>query len=230
MKKNKLAGSKPSDSTQKYLDIAEIKDDTVVLRDGSVKSVLLVSSINFALKGDDEQNAIIQSYVSFLNSLDFPLQIVIQSRNLNIDSYLDKLRKLEKDQSNEQLRLQIVNYTDFLIELLSLGQIMTKKFYVVVPFSGIKQDKKKFIGMLMDAFSPARSISLSKKKFDHYKEGLLKRVDVVSSGLSSMGLMAMPLDTQSLIELFYNSYNPETAESQKMVDVNQLRTETAGNS
>jgi len=88
MPKNKLAKAKPAASTQQYLDIAEIKDNTVILKDGSIRVVLLVSSINFALKGEDEQNAIIQAYISFLNSLNFPLQIVIQSRNLNIDNYI----------------------------------------------------------------------------------------------------------------------------------------------
>lgn len=212
-------------STQKFLSIAEIKDDVVVLRDGSVRTVLLVSSINFALKGEDEQNAIIQAYVSFLNSISFPLQIVIQSRNLNIDNYLTKLANLEKEQTNELLRMQIADYRSFLGELLELGQIMTKKFYVVVPFSGVKKEKKKFWEQLMDAFSPARTITLSRKNFEHYKEELMKRVDFVSSGLSSTGLSAVALDTQSLIELYYNTYNPEIAEAQKMADINQLRVE-----
>ena len=223
--KNKLAGNKPSQSTQKYLDIAEIKDDAVVLKDGSIRSVLLVSSINFALKGEDEQNAIIQSYVSFLNSLDFPLQIVVQSRNLNIDKYLKKLKDLEKEQTNELLRMQIADYRSFLSELLDIGQIMTKKFYMVVPYSGIKRNKKKFFEQVMDAFSPARSISLSRKKFEQYKEELAKRVDFVAGGLASIGLRAVQLDTQSLIELYYNSYNPELVETEKMKDINALRLE-----
>ena len=221
--KNKLAGNKPSQSTQRFLDIAEIKDNTVVLRDGSVRAVLLVSSINFALKGDDEQQAIIQAYVSFLNSLSYPLQIVIQSRRLNIDDYLVKLGNLEKEQTNELLRMQIADYRAFLKELLELGQIMTKKFYIVVPYSGIKKEKKKFWEMVMDAFSPARTITLSKKRFEHHKEELFKRVDFVTAGLSSIGLKAV---TQSLIELYYNIYNPEIAESQKMGDVNKLRVES----
>jgi len=223
--KNKLAGAKPSQSTQKYLDIAEIKADTVVLRDGGVRAVLLASSINFALKGEDEQNAIIQAYVSFLNSLSFPLQIVIQSRNLNIDGYLVKLENLEKEQTNELLRLQIADYRAFLRDLLDLGEIMTKKFYVVVPYSGSNREKKKFWEMAMDAFSPTRAISLSQKKFNRSRDELMKRLDFVISGLSSIGLKAVPLDTQSLIELFYGTYNPEVVDAQKMVDVNKLRVE-----
>lgn len=217
--------TKPTASTQRYLDIAEIRDDIAVLKDGTVRAVLLISSINFALKGEDEQNAIIQGYVSFLNSLSFPLQIVIQSRNLNIDGYLTKLNNLEKQQSNELLRMQIADYQGFLKDLLSLGQIMTKKFYAVVPFSGSTHAKKTFWQRTMEAFSPALTITLSQKNFSKYREELYKRVDFVTSGLSSLGLAVAPLDTQSLIELFYNTYNPEVAEFQKMTDVGQLRVE-----
>jgi len=210
-------------STVKYLDIQEIKDDVVVLRDGSLRSVLLVSSINFALKGDDEQNAIIQAYVGFLNTLSFPLQIVIQSRNLNIDGYLSKLKDLEKKQTNELLRMQIADYQAFLRKLLDLGQIMTKKFYVIVPYSGTKKEKKKFIELAMDSFSPARTIHLSKKRFSYLKEELFKRVEQVMGGLSSISLKSQMLDTQSLIELYYDYYNPEMAEFQKMANINDLR-------
>ena len=217
--------AKPAASTQRYLDIAEIRDDIVVLKDGSVRAVLLVSSVNFALKGEDEQNAIIQGYVSFLNSLSFPLQIVIQSRNLNIDGYLAKLSNLEKQQSNELLRMQIADYRGFLKDLLSLGQIMTKKFYAVVPYSGSTHAKKTFWQRTTEVFSPALTITLSQKNFSKYREELYKRVDFVRGGLSSIGLAVAPLDTQSLIELFYNTYNPEVAEFQKMTDVSQLRAE-----
>ena len=225
MNKNRLAGNRPNVSTQKFLDIAEIKDDIVILKDGTVRAVLLVSSINFALKGEDEQNALIQAYISFLNTLGFPLQIVIQSRRLNIDQYLDKLLVLEKQQTNELMRRQIADYRSYLKELLDLGQIMTKKFYVVVSYSGTKDGPKKFWRMLTETFSPASTISLSNKKFARYKEMLFKRVDLVISGLSSLGLKSVPLDTQSLIELYYNTYNPELADVQKLTDVNNLRVE-----
>ena len=212
-------------STSRYLDIQEIKDDVVVLRDGGMRAVLLVSSINFALKGDDEQNAIISAYVGFLNTLAYPLQIVIQSRNLNIDGYLEKLKKLEHNQTNQLLRMQIADYQAFLKELLDLGKIMTKKFYVTVPYSGSIKEKKKFIEQAMDSFSPARLIRLSRKSFINYKEELMKRVETVVSGLSGIGLKSQLLDTQSLIELYYSVYNPEMADFQKMTDINQLRIE-----
>ncbi|MBT4121832.1 hypothetical protein HOE31_02685 [bacterium] len=225
MKKNKLAGNKPKASTQQYLDIAEIRDNLVILRDGTVRATLLVSSINFALKGEDEQNALIQAYIGFLNSLDFPLQIVIQSRYLNIDRYLEKLNNLEKEQTNELLRMQIADYKDFLQELLDLGKIMTKKFYVVVPFMGLKKAKKKFWERLTESFQPAVSVTMSRKRFVRFQEEVGKRVDFVSGSLGSMGMKALQLDTQSLIELYYNTYNPEIVDAQKLVDINKLRME-----
>jgi len=225
MPKNSLAKEKPVASTQQYLDIAEIRDNVVVLRDGTLRAVLLVSSINFALKGEDEQNALIYAYINFLNSLNFTLQILIQSRNLNIDGYLTKLENLEKEQTNELLRMQIADYRAFLKELLELGQIMTKKFYVIVPYSGLKEKKKKFWERLMEIFSVARTIKLSEKRFIAYQEELQKRVDYIRSGLSSIELSSVQLGTQGLIELFYNTYNPEVAISEKMADVGKLKIE-----
>src|SRR3989344_107141 len=110
MSNSNLSNKKTSTSTQAYLDIAEIKDNAVILKDGSIRAVLLASSVNFALKSEDEQNAIIQGYISFLNSLDFPLQIVVQSRKLNIDQYLEDLKQKEQSQTNELLRTQISEY------------------------------------------------------------------------------------------------------------------------
>ena len=105
-KPDKLARSKVSVSTQQYLDIAEIKNNTVIMRDGTIRAVIMVSSINFALKSEDEQNAIIAGYVSFLNNIDFPLQIVIQSRELNINKYIESLKQKNKEQTNELLKIQ----------------------------------------------------------------------------------------------------------------------------
>jgi hypothetical protein len=212
-----------AESTQKFLNIAEIKEDVVVLKNGTVRAVLLVSSINFALKGEDEQNAIISAYVGFLNSLSFPLQIVVQSRTLNIDGYLGKLAELEKAQTNELLRLQIADYQAFLKELLDLGQIMTKKFFVMVPYGGLDMGKKKFWEMTADALSPTRELKLGRQKFEKFKQELFKRVDFVASGLSSIGLQSQVLDTQNLITLYYNTYNPEIAEFQKLGDVDKIR-------
>lgn len=224
MKSKKLANKKISASTQSYLDIAEIKNDVVVLKDGTMRSVLLVSSINFALKSEDEQNATIAAYVSFLNSLDFSLQIVIQSRKLNIDAYLDHLAKRERVLANELLRAQISDYREYVKELVELGDIMSKRFYVTIPYGGASTEKHSFFDRLTATFTPAHTVTLQKKKFAEYIEMLEKRVDFVMSNLASIGLTAVRLDTQSLIELYYNTYNIDMYEQQKLVDVDKLRT------
>lgn len=225
MQSKKLAGAKPSQATQKYLDISEITDDAVILKDGSLRGVLLVSSMNFALKSEDEQNATIAGYVSFINSLGFPIQIVIQSRKLNIDDYIEKLKVMEKEQTNELLKMQTTEYRMYVSELIELGEIMSKRFYVIVPFNPFIAKQKKFFTRLKEALSPAALVSLKRKRFLERRKTLMQRVDLVSSSLSSMGLNAVMLTTQNLIELYYNSYNPKTAEQEKIVEVEKLRVE-----
>jgi hypothetical protein len=212
-------------STQMFLDIVEIRDEVVILRDGTIRAVLLVSSINFALKGEDEQNAIIQAYVSFLNSLDYPLQIVIQSRKLDIDNYLEMLKTREKEQTNELLRMQISSYRKYIMELLELGEIMSKKFYVVVPYNPLSDKKKSFFSRTIEAFSAPKIIRIKTERFIHHRNELIQRVEFILSGLNSMSLSAVMLDTQGLIELYYNTYNPETSKQQKMADISKLRIE-----
>ncbi|MBI4093041.1 MAG: hypothetical protein HY420_03915 [Candidatus Kerfeldbacteria bacterium] len=211
--------------TQRFLDILEIKDDVVVLKDGSVRAVILVSSVNFDLKSDEEQAAVISSYVQFLNSIDFPVQIVIQSRKLNIDHYLDKLADIEKQQTNELLKQQTVEYRQYVQELVKIGDIMSKRFYVVVPFSEASSKPKKFWSRLIDAFSPTNIIHLKQKKFEEFRSELFKRVEYVMDGLASAGLKSAVVDTQSLIELYYNTYNPETEEQEHMVEVGKIQVE-----
>lgn len=212
-------------STQRFLDILEIRDDTVVLRDGTLRAVLIVSSINFSLKSEDEQNAVISSYTQFLNSIDFPIQIVVQSRKLSIDAYLDKLKQLEKIQTNDLLRTQTTEYRQFVAELVEIADIMTKRFYVIVPYSPKTDRPKGFFLRLGEAFSPSSVIHLKQKQFEDYRLSLFKRVDAVVDGLASSGLKSAVLDTQSLIELYYNTYNPETYSNEKMVDEGKLRLE-----
>ncbi len=222
-----MAAAKPKTkvkySTQQYLDIAEIRDDVVVMRDGTLRAVLLISSINFALKSEEEQNAIIAAYVSFLNNIDFPLQIVIQSRELNIDRYLHNLKQKEKEQTNELLKIQTTEYIQYIKELISLGKIMSKRFYVIVPYDPLSDKQKGFFARLWDAFKPATLITMKEKKFQRRKAQLIRRLDNVISGLASIGLHSVQLDTQSLIELYYNTYNPVVSAHQKLTDVKDLR-------
>lgn len=225
-KKTEQIGKKQAiPSTQRFLNILEIKDDTIILKDGTLRAVVLVSSINFALKSEDEQNAVIQGYIQFLNSLDFPLQILIQSRKLNIDEYLDRLKVIEKEQVNELLKMQTREYRQYIAELVQLADIMSKRFYIVIPFSSGSIKSKGFVARIREAISPTTIINIKQKKFDLHRLELYKRVEYIIDGLSSIGLKAVPLDTQGLIEVFYNTYNPDTYDQQQLVDVSKLNLE-----
>ena len=223
--KNKMIRNKVAVSTQQYLDIAEIKDNTVIMRDGTLRAVLSVSSINFALKSEDEQNAVISSYVGFLNNINSMIQIVIQSRELNIASYLEYLHQREKEQTNKLLKIQTTEYIEYIKELISIGKIMNKRFYVIVPYSPISDQRKGFFSSLSEAFRPATSLKLKESKFLKYKEALYRRVESINSSLSSLGVDVHQLDTQELIELYYKTYNPETSKNQPLVDINKIRVE-----
>lgn len=218
-----LARTKIRASTQQYLDISEIKEDVVVLRDGTLRAVLLVSSINFALKSEEEQDAIISAYISFLNNINFPIQIVIQSRELNIDGYLAMLDEKQKVQTNELLKIQTVEYMHYINELISMSRIMSKRFYIIVPYNPLADKEKRITSRLFDVLRPATVIKLKEEKFLRHKAEIVRLVENVMGGLQGIGLQSIQLDTQGLIELYYNSYNPTTSSSQKMVDVNKLQ-------
>jgi hypothetical protein len=210
-------------STQKYLNVSEVRDNTIVMDDGTLRSIVMVSSINFALKNEDEQNAIIGAYVSFLNNLGFPLELVIHSRELNIESYLNDLKAREKAQTNELLKAQTAEYIDYVAELVSLGKIMNKRFYVVISYNPMSDDKKGFMARVGEIFSPSSILKMKQDKFDRLKKELDRRVDSVVSGLASIGLNVVELDTQALIEMLYNIYNPEVSPNQPLKDVNTMR-------
>jgi type IV secretory pathway VirB4 component len=213
-------------TTQNHLLISEIKQDTVVMKDGTLRAVIMVSSINFALKNEDEQNAIIQSYVGFLNSLDHPLQVVIQSRKLQIKPYIDRLVIQERNQTNDLLRTQTADYRSFVLELVKLGEIMNKQFYVVVPYDAAASKTKSYWSRVKEVINPTAAISLKGKKFDDRKNELDSRVHLVESGLTSIGLSIARLNTQSLIELYYSTFNTDIALVQELAPIEQLRVET----
>jgi type IV secretory pathway VirB4 component len=218
----KLVKGRISVSTQQYLDIAEIKDDVVVMRDGTLRAVLLVSSINFALKSEEEQEAIVSSYVGFLNNISFPVQIVIQSRKLNIEAYLEELRQKEKEQLNELLKIQSKEYLQYIQELISIGDIMSKSFYVVIPYNPLSDKHKGFFSSVQESFKPATLVRMKGKRFDRYKTELNRRIESIVSGLASAGLKTAQLDTQGLIELYYNVYNPVTSENEKLAEIKKI--------
>ena len=194
----------PEASTQQFLEIEDIREGVLILKDKSLRGILAVSSLNFALKSEEEQNAIIYQFQNFLNSLDFPIQIYIQSRKLNLTGYIEKLKELEKEQRNELLRIQTREYIQFIEGLLAESSIMSKNFYVIVPFypflaPGIKGKKEK-------------SFTLSDVEFERAKTQLWQRMEFVAHGLRSCGLFCAPLNTLELIELFWSIYHPKEAE------------------
>jgi type IV secretory pathway VirB4 component len=222
--KQEMAGmsrNKPTASTQSYLDIQEVKEGTIVMRDGSLRAILVVSSTNFSLKSADEQNALISAYQNFLNSLDFPIQILMQSRKLDINAYLDRMRALMQQQTNELLRMQTQEYVEYVTKLVEFASIMNKTFYITIPL-GTGAIRSGVIEKLTNLFNPTREISVKSRDFEKAREELLRRVNQIMGGLSPMGLKTILLTTEELVELIYNSYNLDTASPIKIKSVEEL--------
>ncbi len=200
--------SKLGSSSQLLIPIKEIKEGVLVLKTGALRAVLLISSINFALKSNEEQEAIIVRFQEFLNSLDFSAQIIIQSRKLKMDKYLGRIKEMEKGQENELLRIQTAEYHNFIKELVSSMNIMNKTFYVIVPYSVGENAKKKGMLSFLKDITKKGTVQNGEQRFYQIKSQLWQRVDHIAASLSSMGIRAVPLNTEELIELFYKLYNP----------------------
>lgn len=205
-------------ATQDFLEIKDIKEGVLVLKNGSIRGVLMVSSLNFALKSEEEQSAIIYAYQSFLNSLDFSCQIVIQSRKINITPYLDSLKDLEDKQTNELLRAQTASYRNFIKEMVKGDMVMTKNFYVVVPYNlieafGVGGATKQggFFNSLGLGGGDQKN-DMKDEDFERYKTQLWQRMEFLASGLRRCGLQGIPLTTPELIELFWSIHHPDQAE------------------
>jgi hypothetical protein len=210
--------------TQNLIRLAEIRDGVAILNDGTLRATLMVSSVNFALKSEDEQNAIIYGYQDFLNALDFPLQVTISSRKMDITPYLEEVRQRRDRQVNELLRLQMDEYINFVGELVKNSNIMTKTFFITIPFS-VQQNKKE--GLLSrfskSAKGAAGKFTMNDQEFEHNRSQLLQRVEQVATGLRGIGLRLIPLQTQEILELFYTMYNPTTSRNQRLRNVAGLK-------
>lgn len=213
--KNKPVGK----TTQSFLRISEIKSDTVVLDDGTLRAILAVSSTNFDLKSQDEQNAIIFSYQRFLNSLTFPVQILMQSRKMEIGGYLEKLKHISEKQTNELLRVQTTEYMEFIGRLIENASIMNKNFYVIVPLGqSIFPPAGGFFANLFGG-GKTKEAAARIENFEKARVDLDNRVTAILSSLSSVGLRAVRLRTEEIIQLYYNSYNFEAG---PVIDPTQL--------
>ena len=201
-------------ATQSFLELQDIREGVVMLKDKSIRGILMVSSINFALKSDDEQTAILYAFQSFLNSLDFFCQIVIQSRNINITPYLDSLKNLEEAQTNELLKEQTISYREFIKDMVVGDMVMTKNFYVVVPYNLMEIFGAKAVASQFN-FLPGAQKDVKPMKdedFQRCKTQLWQRMEYLAMGLRRCGLEAVPLTTPELIELFWSIHHPDQAE------------------
>jgi len=205
--------SKTSAASQDFVTVKDIKDNVVILKSGQLCSVLLASSINFALKSTDEQEAILQQFQTFLNTLDFSLQIYVQSRRLNIEPYLKLLQTREEVQDNDLMRIQLREYIEFIRTFTSEVDIMAKNFYVIVPYTPAPINLSKGITAIFGGSGGGSKQLPADRQFEEQRVQLEQRVSVVEQGLSGMGVRSVQLQTDDLVELFYHLYNPTEGES-----------------
>lgn len=227
--KDSVRNRKKAEATavQKFLPIAEIKQDTVILKNGGLRAVLAVGSMNFNLKSEDEQQAIIVSYQQFLNTLAFPLQIVVRSTKLNVDAYVQDLTDRASKQKNPLLQEQTMDYAHYIERLVDVSDIMQKRFYVIIPVDPPGLQNVSFMSKLFGWLSPGdtREKALARnRQFDEKNTTLRDRVNLVKAGLSNVGCPSERLTTQELIDLFYHVYNPKTADSQKLPGMGDMKT------
>jgi len=214
------------EATQKIIEIEGIENGTVVLKNGGLRKILMVSGVNFDLKSEEEQGIITFGYQNFLNSLNFSVQIFIHSRKLNIEDYLTRLEERGNQETNELLKNQISEYREFIRSFVSENAIMEKTFFVIVPFDPISLPSisegvtKKLFGLLSGRKpSPEEATKTQEEKLKQRAKNvgqLELRVNQVISGLNLIGLQTAPLDNEQTIELFYNLYNPEEIEKKTL--------------
>lgn len=196
--------SKNSAASQDFVPIRDIKDGVVILKSGQLCKVLLASSVNFALKSADEQRAILFQFQSFLNTLDFTLQIYVQSRRLNIEPYIATLKEREKDQNNNLMQIQLREYIEFIRSFVKEVDVMSKNFFVVIPYTPPPIDFKKNLG----SFFSQGSKVMQEATFEEQRLQIEQRQSVVEQGLNRIGVRTIALGKDELVELFYHIYNP----------------------
>ncbi len=190
---------------QQKINIEDIQDGVVFLKGKSLRAILMTSSVNFSLKSTEEQDAIIYKYQSFLNSLDFPVQILMVSRHLNITDYLTAIEQKRREQPNELLRIQIAEYEDFIQNLVQISNIMNQTFYVVVPLAPVEKKEANIIEKLGLFQKPTSQ--QAEKTAEELKAQLWQRVEYVTAGLAGVGIKSTPLKTEEVVELFFRLYN-----------------------
>ncbi|HVE80894.1 MAG TPA: hypothetical protein VNA68_02005 [Candidatus Dormibacteraeota bacterium] len=224
---NPQPAKKQAKSTQDSLLVSEIRDGVVVMRDGSLRAVIMGSAINFDLMSQQERDGAEMAYQGFLNSLHFQIQIVIKSQKIDLDHYIENLQQLRQNQDNELLGYLMDDYILNIQALIEEVNIMDKQFYVVIPYfpeNPVLKQQKNILTGLSSILKPQPVTVLSEPDFQAYKEELSQRVQLVSGGLNQIGIRSISLNTQELIELYYMSYNPDVSQNQKLIDSAQLQT------
>ncbi len=184
-------------SSQSFIEIDQIREGVIILKNRSLRGVLMVSSINLALKSQEEQQAIINQFQAFLNSLDFSCQIIVQSKKVNLTGYIDLIKGWEEKQKNELLKHQTTTYREFITDFIKKESILTKKFFVVIPYN----------------FQEMPGAKMTEDNFKRLKKQLFQRMEFTSLGLRRCGLQTAPLSSYDLIELFWIIHHPKEAET-----------------
>ena len=216
-------------STQNTLQIAEIRDGIVIMSDGSFRSVVMVKSINFDLMSPQEQEAVEYAYQGFLNSLYFPIQVFVRSQKVDLQPYIERLDRIRTEHDNMLLALLMDDYIGYIDQLAQQTNIMDKKFYIVIPYfpvvevqKAITQSKNFFTGLNQLFNKTENHVVINEADLEKAKTELRNRVQAVLAGLLQCNIQGLPLDTQELIELYYDSYNPDTATRQQLKNFGDL--------
>ena len=199
--------------TQDFVPIKEIRDGILILKDGNIRAVLIASSINLSLKSEEEQQAIIMQFQALLNSLDFSVQIVVQSRRYDIRPYLILLEERERAQQEPLLKIQTREYMEFIKTFADERNIMTKNFFLVIPYSSDGNDSRSALGGFFNNKKSDSSVSKEVADFEEKRSQLEQRIGIVQQGFARIGVRTAQLGTDEAIELFYKVFNPGESDS-----------------
>lgn len=211
-------------ATQEFVPIQEVRNGIVILKDGSLRALVMASSINLALKSQDEQNAIIGQFQNFLNSLEFSVQFFIESRDLDIRPYIALLEERYAAELDDLMKIQIREYISFIKDFTERSNIMSKNFFIVVPYDPALAARGKGIGSALNALLPSNKVTgaseLTDEQFEEYRTQLEQRLGVIEQGLIRTGVRVVALGTEEIIELFYKLFNP--GELEKPLQASQV--------
>lgn len=199
-------------TTQNFVPLRDVKDNVAILKNGQMNMILLASSINFALKSTDEQEAILRQFQAFLNTIDFSIQFYIQSRRLNIKPYLNLLSDREAGQDNDLMRIQLREYMQFIKTFTTEVEVMSKSFFVVIPYTPVSANLQTNIGNFKELLGGQKNVYFDDKNFLEHKLQLEQRASLVEQGLSALGVRTIVLQSEELVELYYHVFNPADVE------------------